>query len=88
VTKNWGKVADTVVAQLAEKGVALAWETEVAASDFHDAAPSSATVLPAPLTAADVRRWLWSVRHVPSAGVYAYTEGDRVHMGLAFPVPA
>lgn len=87
MTRNWDIVTRTVLEQLADKGVALAWESEVAASDFHDAAPLSATVFEGMPTVAEVKRWLWSVRNVPCMGVWAYAEGTKVYVGLALPIP-
>ena len=87
MTRNWNKVARTVLEQLADKGVALAWESEMAVSDFHDAAPSFARTFEGVPTPAELRAWLWETRNVPSLGVYAYAEGTQVRVGLALPIP-
>jgi hypothetical protein len=87
VTRNWNKVVQTVLEQLADKGVALAWETEMAVSDFHDAAPSSATTFEGMPTPSELRGWLWTTRDVPSLGLWAYAEGTQVRVGHALPIP-
>lgn len=87
MNRNFKQVARTVVSQLEDKGVALAWETEMAVSDFHDASPLSSVRFDHLPTQAEILQWMWQVRTVPSAGVYAYIEGGEVVVGLAFPVP-
>ena len=88
MTRNFRQIARTVLSQLENKGVALAWETEMAVSDFHDAAPLFSKLFPEMPTEKDLLQWMWAVRAIPSAGVYAYVTPDKhVHVGLAYPVP-